>query len=891
MPLTPGTRLGPYEIKSPLGAGGMGEVYRAADSRLGRDVAIKVLPPHLHASEEARARFEREARTVSSLNHPHICTLFDVGREAGTDFLVMELVDGETLADRLARGPLPIGDVLRIGRQVADALDRAHRAGVIHRDLKPGNIMLAKNGAKLMDFGLARQTLPGQPGSGTVPAGSLLTGSPTVAQPLTTQGTILGTFQYMAPEQLEGKGDTDARSDIWALGCVLYEMATGHRAFEGTTQASLISSIMRDMPRPMAERAPMSPPALDRLVNACLAKDPDDRIHSAHDVALQLSWIADGASGLTPPGGVAVPARARGFGGERLFWIGALAAMAIVTAWAFTSRPKTTAEVASRRFRINERPGEHFASSTESAISPDGRTLAYSSGDSTGGSAIWLRRLDSFDTRALPNTSGAIYIFWSPDSRSLGYVADGRLKRMGLDDADAVTLCDATSARGASWGSAGEIVFAPSADEPIFAVSENGGTPRAVTTLAPGEIGHRLPCFLPDGRHFLYLAIPPHGATYDTYVGSLDGGERKGPIVQATTVAHWAPPGYLTYLRGRSLTAQPFDPKRLVTTGEPMSFGNINLDVDTIGEPVMTASANGVLVVTDQDDPPTRLEWRDRAGRHLAYPPVPPGPYHYAVPSPDGRLAVGQQAMTGEGRKLLLFDLVNGTVTPLTRKPGFDIYATWHAAGRRVVYATNREGPYKIVSLDPFSGEETILHDSPVFAKESPTITADGRWLAFGQDNGATGQDVMLVDLQGDGTARPIIQGPTDEFAAAVSPNGRLMAYSSTESGRSEVYLAALPDGKARRRISNRGGGGSVFVRGGRELIYFGNVGELWSVSIDPDDPTIVAGQPTLLFAPGKFAIGAYPSDDGERVLLTTTTAPVETYHTVILDWTSALRR
>jgi Tol biopolymer transport system component len=890
MPLTPGTRLGPYEIKSPLGAGGMGEVYRAADSRLGRDVAIKVLPPHLSGSEEARARFEREARTVSSLNHPHICTLYDVGREAGTDFLVMELIDGETLADRLARGPLPLPDVLRIGRQVADALDRAHRAGVIHRDLKPGNIMLARNGAKLMDFGLSRPGGPGQPGSGTVPAGSLLTGSPTLAQPLTTQGSILGTFQYMAPEQLEGKADVDARADIWALGCVLYEMLTGQRPFQGTTQASLISSIMRDTPRPMAERAPMSPPALDRLVNACLAKDVDDRIRSAHDVALQLAWIADGGSGVTPPGGVAVPARNPAFGGERLLWIGALAAVAAVAVWALLSRPAPTTAPSVRRFRISERPGEHFPSSTETAISPDGRTLAYVAEDTTGGSAIWLRPLDSFELRALPNTTGAIYLFWSPDSRSIGFVAGGRLKRMGLDDADAVSLCDAASARGASWGSAGEIAFAPSPDGPIFAVNENGGTPRAVTTLAPGEIGHRLPCFLPDGRHFLFLAIPPRGATYDTYVGSLDG-ERKGPIVQATTVARWAPPGYLTYVRGRSMTAQPFDPKRRVTTGEPMSFGNLNLDVDTIGEPVMTASTNGVLVVTEPNDPPTRLEWRDRAGRHLGYPPVPPGPYHFAVPSPDGRLAVGQEAMTGEGRKLLLFDLVNGTATPLTRKPGFDIYAYWYDGGRRIVYATNRDGPYKIVSLDPFSGEETVLHDSPVYAKESPTISADGRWLVFGQDNGDTGQDIMLIDLQGDRTARAIIQGPTDEFAATVSPNGRMVGYSSTESGKAEVYLASLPDGRSRRRVSTRGGSGPVFVRGGRELIYFGPVGDLWSVAIDPDDPQAVVGQPTPLFSPGKFAIGAFPSDDGERILLTTTTAPVETYHTVILDWTTALRR
>jgi serine/threonine protein kinase len=329
MSLDPGTRLGPYEIRSPLGAGGMGEVYRARDTRLDRDVAIKVLPQHLSEHAEVRARFEREARTVSSLNHPNICTLFDVGREGDVDYLVMELVEGETLADKLSRGPLPLADVIRLGTQIADALDRAPRAGIVHRDLKPGNVMLTKGGAKLMDFGLARSA--GLAGSSGGTGETLLTHSPTVGQPLTAEGTIVGTFQYMSPEQLEGK-EADTRSDLWALGCVLYEMATGKRAFDGSTQASLISAIMRDTPRPLAELAPLSPPALEKLVVALLAKDPDERVQTAHDVKLQLQWMADATPSSALHAAVnagAMPSRRRGAP-----WAWVVAALALVLAGA-----------------------------------------------------------------------------------------------------------------------------------------------------------------------------------------------------------------------------------------------------------------------------------------------------------------------------------------------------------------------------------------------------------------------------------------------------------------------------------------------------------------------------------------------------------------------------
>jgi Tol biopolymer transport system component len=890
MPLSPGTRLGPYEIKSPLGAGGMGEVYRAADSRLGRDVAVKVLPPHLSASEEVRARFEREARTVSSLNHPHICTLFDIGREGDTDFLVMELVEGETLAQRLETGPLPLAEVLKIGRQVADGLDRAHRAGVIHRDLKPGNIMLARSGAKLMDFGLARSGAPGGPGSGTVPSGALLTQSPTVAQPLTAQGTILGTFQYMAPEQLEAKREADARSDIWALGCVLYEMATGRRAFDGDTQASLITSIMRDVPRPMGELLPVSPPALERLVAACLAKDPEDRIQSAHDVGIQLGWIAEGGSGVSAAPGVAMPRR--NADRERLLWAGALVLALTAAATGWLLRPAPAPDGVSRRFRIAEPDGLRFGFTTETAISPDGRNIVYVATDTLGMSRLWLQPLDGFTPRALPGTEEAEYPFWSPDSRSVGFFSRGRLHRLGLGDRDPTSLADAASPRGGDGGSAGMIVLAPTADGPLFVVSENGGALTRVTQLdsAAGELGHRLPSFLPDGRHFLFLSMPPKGSAHDTWIGTIDG-DREGPVARATTVARYAPQGYLVFGRGRTLHAQPFDAQSRRTTGEAAPFSDIEFYVQTLGEPVVSFSRDGVAAFTEAEEVEVWLEWRDRDGGPPRRLPLPAGPYDLAVPSPDGRSAILQIDAAGEGKNLAVVDLERGTLSPLTREPGYDIYPAWTSDGQSALYVSNRDGAYQVYRKPAFGGgSEEVLYQSPVYVKETPCLSEDGRWLAFGQDNPESGMDVMAVDLRGDGVARPVVRTPADDSGAHLSPDGRLIAYSSTESGRYEVYVADFPDGIGRRRVSTLGGRNPLFVAGGREVIFMAADGRLWAASITWNGPELSIGTPRVIPPVGDRFNAAIPKPDGQRFLMTMAGAPPNQSHTFITNWTAAIR-
>ncbi|HEX7879273.1 MAG TPA: protein kinase, partial [Candidatus Eisenbacteria bacterium] len=444
MTLAAGARLGPYEIVAPLGAGGMGEVYRARDTRLGRDVAVKVLPAHLADSPEGRARFEREARAISSLNHPHICTLFDVGREGDTDYLVMELVDGETLQKRLERGPLSSDEVLTLGRQIADALDKAHRQNMVHRDLKPANVMLTRTGAKLLDFGLARAT-------GLATQVSDLTSSPTLTRALTTEGAIVGTFQYMSPEQLEGQ-EADARSDIWALGVTMYEAITGKRAFDGRSQASLIGAIMNNEPPPITTVSTLAPPALERLIKGCLTKDPEERIQTAHDVKLQLQWIQEGGSQAGIPAPVAARRRSR----ERWLVVATtastLAAVALL-AWKLTT-PRAPTPV--YRFEIPPPADVRFMDAPR--ISPDGSMIAYNAADSVGVMRIYVRPLNSLAARPLGGTEGTQRPFWSPDSRFLGFITGGKLKKVDVTGAPPIVVCDATTGADGSWSRSGDIL-------------------------------------------------------------------------------------------------------------------------------------------------------------------------------------------------------------------------------------------------------------------------------------------------------------------------------------------------------------------------------------------------------------------------------------------------
>ncbi|MCI0659199.1 MAG: WD40 repeat domain-containing serine/threonine protein kinase, partial [Acidobacteria bacterium] len=608
MSLVSGARLGPYEILAPLGAGGMGEVYRARDSRLDRAVAIKILHSHLSENPDLRQRFEREARAVSSLNHPHICTLYDIGRQDGIDFLVMEYLEGETLADRLAKGPLPLPLVLRTAMEIADALDKAHRQGVVHRDLKPGNVMLTKSGAKLLDFGLAKLKDAG-PGKASPMASAL----PTQSKPLTAEGGIPGTLQYMAPEQLEGQ-EVDSRTDLFALGEIIYEMTTRRRPFEGKSPASLIAAILSSEPPPIADRQPLAPPALDRLARRCLAKDPEDRWQTARDVVLELKSISVGtaAAGPSPPG--AWHRRNR----ERLIWLGALLALAAALGIASLGPRGPDVDTRSARFTVSFPEG---AVSRFTRVSPDGRHISATAA-SGGISRIWLRPLNATSARPLPGTEGAGFHFWSPDSRFIGFIAGGKLMKIDIKGGLPLALCDAPGSgpfQLGAWSSRGTILFrvdeAPGHQEGLFEVSEGGGVPKPLTIR--DEKGEEVRVvwlsFLPDGGHFLALCEAPEGGA--TCVASLDSGKARR-LLNTASYAVYSRPGYVVYVQGGSLVAQEFDPGKLELSGEPVRIVDRFPQWGDLGPPYFSVSDTGVLVYQFPGGQ-SRLVWRDRKGMEM----------------------------------------------------------------------------------------------------------------------------------------------------------------------------------------------------------------------------------------------------------------------------------
>jgi tRNA A-37 threonylcarbamoyl transferase component Bud32 len=889
MPLNPGTHLGPYEILSPLGAGGMGEVYRARDTRLGRDVAIKVLPQHLSSNPEVRARFEREAKTVSGLNHPHICTLFDVGREGETDYLVMELIDGETLATRLTKGALPTPDVLKIGTEIADALERAHRAGVIHRDLKPGNVMLTKSGAKLMDFGLARATgLAGAAGSGA----SMLTQSPTVAHPLTAEGTIVGTFQYMAPEQLEG-GEADARSDLWAMGCVLYEMATGQRAFEGKSQASLITSIMGTEPTPVSQVAPTAPPALEQLVRACLAKDPADRVQSAHDVKLQLSWMAQAGSQV----GMPRPATTRGRSRNMLAWAVAVAAV-VVAIGAVVLSKKPTADSPAVYAYLQPPRGVLFSSSTDRplplAISRDGSTIAFCARDGEGPDLLWARSLGNDDAHPIPGTEGAQGPFFSPDGRSLGFFANSELKRVDVAGGPVITLASGIDQRGGTWNRDGVILFTGNSYGPVSTIPADGGSVTAATALdtTRAETTHRYPYFLPDGRHFLYLARRAGagaGENPTIYVGELGSNSRKALMEVASNIAYAS--GHLVYIRGGVLVAQRFDTGKLAVEGPAVPLVD-DARMDTrFSRGVFAVSENGVLIcMTGRDQTRTQLRWLDRTGKPLGDVGEPADYTYGGTPciSPDGRSTVMPIANVDRGvSDVWIVDLATGRRQKLTVDTLDHPGAHWLPDSRSAVVSTNTttgEGSLEAIQFDGTqtnvvrSGEnflwpESIVGDRLLYVIDSP------------QNRG----EIFLASLSGKTKPEPFMATRADEECAQFSPDGRFVAYVSNETGRPEVFVAAFPQPGGRWQASQSGGVEPRWNRNGRELFFVDPSNHVVSLDVEFGAGGFRAGATRPLFqwhgAAGQWRYDVAP--DGNRFLVAAAleedlARPV----TILTDWT-----
>jgi len=889
MSLDPGTRLGPYEVLGPLGAGGMGEVYRARDTRLNRDVAVKVLPPHLATNPGGRVRFEREAKAISSLNHPHICTLFDVGRAADIDYLVMELVEGETLAARLLRGPLATAEVLRLAIQIASALEAAHRAGVVHRDLKPGNVMLTRTGAKLMDFGLAK-------GAGPASSASALTAAPTATSPLTAEGTIVGTFQYMAPEQLEG-GEADSRSDLFALGLVIYEMATGRPAFAGKTQASLIAAILKDEPPSIASRQTMSPPALDRLVRLCLRKDPEERIQSAHDVRLRIEEIGETSASAGTVAGTAVPAPGRLLR-EGIAW--ALAALlAVVAASRLFVKPAPSAPLVVSA--IPAPPGGSFEQSTIGlALSPDGRSIAYVA-RGPDGLGLWIRALDGTKARQVaPGVADGGCAFWSPDSRSLAFGSSGQLRSLNVASGEITTLAPVTDCFGGSWGADGSILYVPDRYAPITRIPASGGQAKAIDIAHGGSkpsFGH--PSLLPDGRHILYSVNDRLGTGMETaggsgiFVATVDGKDERR-LLPVLSNARFLAPGYLLYAREGTLRAQRFDPVRLELQGESIALLDSVQYIGFYMEHVFTVSDNGLLAYVEGDKSLQRqFTWVDRHGTVLGTIGVPMNCFSPRI-SHDGRhIAYDLSDVTTDNGDIWVLDLERNIPTRLTFDPRNESAPVWSPDDARMVFFGNAPGHNDLftIAADGRGNPETLLSGAADYIPSD--WSPDGKSI-LAQINGTAGHGATDLQLVRDGKAENWLASPFSEKQARFSPDGRFVSYDSDESGRSEVYVRAASGAGGKWRVSSAGDDSAVWSRDGRELFYLSTDADLMSVSVAPGAEFKGSAPVRLFKIPGEIlhleVVTQYDvAPDGRFLMNLNKATPGQKLITLVSNWTSLL--
>jgi len=892
MSLGSGTRLGPYEVIGALGAGGMGEVYKARDPRLGRTVAIKVLPAHLSANPEVRARFEREARAISQLTHPHICTLYDIGRQDDLDYLVMEYLEGETLAARLEKGPLPTGEVTRYGIEIASALDRAHRSGIIHRDLKPANVMLTKAGAKLMDFGLARPTV--------LTSGAIApTDSPTVSRPLTGEGTIVGTLQYMAPEQLEGK-EADARTDLWALGCVLYEMASGTRAFAGTSQASLIAAILKEAPRPLPELQPVTPAALDRIVRQCLEKDPDERWQSAHDIGSELGWVAAAGAEAVAAASSVEPARRKR---DRWVWAamgvlgGAALALGAVSLWRGSAG--TVGDVPVRAAILHDAEGEIDPGPSNVSISPDGRRIAYIV-QQANSSILWIRDLDSQTSRRLSDLHAAQHPFWSPDSRWVAFFTlsdPTRLWKIPAGGGAPVSLCPVTMGLGGSWGASDTIVFAPTAGGPLYSIPSTGGSPEQVTTLDADrhQTGHRMPSFLPDGDHFLFAALPRIGPDVEIFAGSL-GSKQMKRIMTAASGVTYAQPGYLLFERDQKLVAQRFDVSRLEVAGEPVPIGEPPLATASWDATwIATASANGRLASLRSWPQRTEVEWVDRSGRVLHRVPLPAGQWLSLSLAPDGQSVLAARPVAATLSEAFLFDAKGARIERVAQPQTMNPALVWAPDGRSFVYASSPAGRFEVYRQQPNSteGAQMVPTVDSQF-KSVCSFTPDGKDLVMAAHDPLKGWGLWIVPLATKSAPTFLLPMRPRLIRAALSPDGRWLAYLSlNEAGQSEVYVTPFPAVGQRTRVSTSGGWDPAWIRGGRELLYLSQQGRdvcVMSVSVGAG-PALTTGTPRPILTRRGLASFAATAD-GERLLLSVESGDTPPpYISLTLNWTASMRQ
>jgi serine/threonine protein kinase/Tol biopolymer transport system component len=895
MTLTPGTKLGPYQIESLLGAGGMGEVYRARDTRLDRTVAVKILTQGLADTPEVRQRFEREARAVSSLSHPHICVLYDVGHQDGIEYLVMEYLEGETLAARIGKSPLSIAELLRCASQIADALDKAHRQGIVHRDLKPANVMLTKTGAKLLDFGLAKdeEILQGDIGS-----------SPTMSRPLTVQGTIVGTMQYMSPEQLEGK-TADARSDIFSFGAMVYEMATGRKAFEAKSHASLIAAILKEDPRPMRELQPMTPPALEHIVGACLAKDPDERPQSAHDLKLQLEWIRE-SGGISQ---VAQPVVERSSSSRRktvsIFLACAVCTLLAAGALAYLFRPQPA-------------PAEHLEFTiplqeemSHMALSADGRMLAFVAPDQvTGANMVNVERIGSSALSVLPGTEGASYPFWSPDDAYVGFFADGKLKKIAVAGGTPQILAIATSGRGGSWGRRGVIVFSPQASGWLWKINPDGSNLAPLTDkIFDGTkiVSHRWPVFLPDGEHLLFMTLTFSNAADDDskgiYLGSLTGtAKRVAPLARSNPgYAN----GYLFYLDDKtSLRATLLDAAKGTVAGDSLVIADQVGFQPSVYWGAFSVAENGTIVYNPTVGAALSiLTWYDRAGKELGHVGEMGVLSNPALSPDDTRLAMDVADAKANDVNIWLTDLKRGTNSRFTFDSSEDVGGSWSHDGSLIAYRSLQANDTNVLVKQA----QGLQPAKPIFSvKESAQVTDDLVPNSWSPDNkellctlqpAAGGSQLVLLSTLG-GKLTPFLSTKTSETNGQISLDGKWVAYASNESGDWEIYVTTFPTAAGKWQVS-RGGGTEPRWRGDdKEIFYIGARSTLTAVPVSSEG-TFAAGNPTPLFrsqlraqvsSTDQFSYDV--TKDGQRFLVNryAKLAQVAQLH-IILNATADLRK
>jgi eukaryotic-like serine/threonine-protein kinase len=878
MALATGRQLGPYEIEAAIGAGGMGEVYRARDIRLGRTVAIKVLPEGEYATDEARRRFQREARVVSGLSHPHICTIYDIGDEQGLQFIVMEYLEGETLAARLERGALPTPQVLQYGIEVADALEKAHRARIVHRDLKPGNIMLTKSGIKLLDFGLARITH-----RDSAPLMSALTALPTEDSNITGIGAILGTLQYMAPEQLEGH-ETDACTDIFAFGAVLYEMATGQRAFRGKSQSSLIAAILSSDPVPLLQLSPMSPPALDRVVQTCLEKDPEERWQTAHDVRLQLEWIRDASSQAGVPRVTAQRRVTR----ERAAWATAtLLFLALVTTAAMRYVQPAAPAAHKLIFTLEPPPGLKFAPDALTALSPDGLQIAFAADDGKGKRSLWVRSLDSLSSKRLEGSeSGADYygFVWTSDGKALLAPVNGKLMRLSVVGGANEVLCDKFDGAPSSVNSNGVVLAWVPPPTKVFSVSAEDCTPHLRSPTPTPDTSYAYPHFLPDGNHFLLAALHKD-KHHDVLLSSISDAATR-VLMRNASYPKYVASGYILFSRDGYLMAQRFDTKTLRASGEAFLVHPNQLSFyAAFGWAGFDASKSGLISAKEQWFPPEVLRWYSRSGQVLK---TIGNPEYRNAPrlAPLGNYAAVSLSSPRTHRgDIWSLDLEHDVMKRESFQdlPGSG-QAAWSGNGRRLLYSaivgTHAEMFVKEVGSE---GSGQVIQSGLDGTKRAADISSDGNSILYLHE----GENPNYVSIYGQslagGKSFLIAHAGVEEESPRLSPDGHWVAFQSTESGSSEIFVTPFAPGPGTTtQVSFGGGHYPCWSRDGKELFYRTNDWNLVTVPVlDLKQPRF--GKPVTLFRLSENA--EYDTVDGKRFLVNGPVGPATSPLFVIVNW------